>query len=213
MKVKIYSSIYGDYDTPINQIIKERPTLFADRKYKCNWNVVSKKIRAKNDRMRAKYFKCNPHKLFDCDVSIWIDGCGTIHTKDFVKICLEKLGDADMLAFRHPDRDCIYDEARFCHMFEKYINVDIMGQVEEYRRRGYPEHNGLWACGLLVRRHNKRTKKFNELWWKHIRKYTYQDQLSFPVCVKESGVKLQTLDLELNDNKLITFLTPHATIK
>ena len=213
MRTIIYSSIYGGYDKPINQCIKRKPVLFTDRRYDCKWNVQIKKKRAKNDRMRAKYFKCNPHKELNCDVSIYIDGCGTILTGKFVERCLELLGDNDMAAFVHHERDCIYDEAQFCHMFEKYIGVDIMGQVEEYRKRGWPEHAGLWACGLLIRRHNSRVKKFNELWWSHINKYTYQDQLSFPVCIKESGVGLATINLPLNENNLITFLTPHANNK
>lgn len=213
MKTIVYSSIYGGYDTPIKQRIKEMPVLFTDQILADGWHVKTREINRKGDRMKAKYFKCNPHRVLSCDASIWIDGSGTILDKDFVNKCIEYLGDADMLAFRHPDRDCIYDEAEFCYMFEKYRHEDIVGQVESYKAMGWPEHNGLWACGLLVRRHNKRTKKFNELWWKHINKYTYQDQLSFPVCVKESGVKLKTLELDLNDNKLITFLTPHASLK
>lgn len=213
MKTIVYSSIYGGYDTPIKQIIKEKPILFTDQLTVDGWSAKMKRVHKKNDRMRAKYFKCNPHKELDCDISIWIDGSGTIRDKNFVKRCIEYLGDADMLAFKHPDRDCIYDEAEFCEMFEKYRHVDIMGQVREYKNMGWPEHTGLWACGLLVRRHNNRTKRFNKLWWEHINKYTYQDQLSFPVCTWLSGVKLKTLELELNDNNLITFLTPHASLK
>lgn len=213
MKTIVYSAIYGQYDKPIRQIIKEKPLLFTDRFGAPGWNIRVKGVPYSGDRMKAKFFKCNPHKQLDCDVSIWMDGSGTIHDKEFINKCIEYLDGYDMLAFRHPDRDCIYDEAQFCHMFEKYRNVDILGQVEEYRKRGWPEHNGLWACGLLVRQNNERTRKFNELWWEHIKKYTYQDQLSFPICVAESGVKLKTLELPLNDNKLVTFLTPHANLK
>lgn len=213
MNTIVYSAIYGDYDKPINQCIKQKPILFSDKRHKCNWSVKVVKKRESSDRMRAKYYKCNPHKELKCDVSIYIDGSGTIKTGKFVERCLELLGDADIAAFVHHERDCIYKEAEFCHMFEKYIGVDIMGQVEQYRKEGWPEDAGLWACGLLIRRHNPRVKKFNELWWRHIRRYTYQDQLSFPVCVKRSGVKLKTINLPLNENNLITFLTPHASNK
>ena len=60
--------------------------------------------------MRAKYFKCNSHKL-DCDISVWIDGSAVIRTQDFVQWCLDQLGDGDIALIKHPDRDCIYDEA------------------------------------------------------------------------------------------------------
>ncbi len=214
MKVIVYSAIYGAYDEIRTLLLREKPTLFTDKYIdNKNWNIIVKKKKLGSPRMNAKYFKCNPHKELDCDVSIYIDGSATIHSAYFVKFCLEQLGNADIMAFRHHERDCIYDEADYCKDLEKYKNVDILKQVEKYRQDGYPTHAGLWACGLLVRRHNKKTKKFNELWWKHIRQYTYQDQLSFPVCIKESGVKLKTLELDLNNNKLITFLTPHASLQ
>jgi len=212
MNIKVYSAIYGGYDEVKVQPLKSKPILFTDGGNSDYWDVRVRQRPEQHPRMKAKYFKCNSHKL-DCDISIYIDGSGTMIGKDFVERCLEYLGDADMLAFKHPDRDCIYAEAEFCHMFAKYIDVDIMGQVEKYRQQGWPEHAGLWACGLLVRRNNERVRKFNKLWWKHINKYTYQDQLSFPICVKESGVKLKTLELPLNDNRLIMFLTPHASIE
>ena len=212
MKTVIYSSIYGDYDKPINQCIKRVPILFTDKKYDCHWKVKIKKRPEKSNRMKAKYFKVNSHKELDCDVSIYIDGCGTIKTGKFLKLCLELLGDNDIAVFRHHERNCIYKEAEFCKNFEKYKGVDIMAQVNAYRELGWQEEAGLWACGLIIRRHNKKVEKFNGLWWKHIKTYTYQDQLSFPVCVKESCVKLKTIDMDLNNNNLITFLTPHARL-
>lgn len=212
MKTIVYSAIYGDYDKPINQCINRRPVLFSDHDWDCDWDVKIKKKKG-SPRMAAKYFKCNPHKELNCDISIWIDGSGTIKTGKFIQRCVEMLGDYDMLAFKHNERDCIYKEADFCEWFEKYRNVDIRGQVEYYRKMGHPENAGLWACGLVVRKHNARTRRFNSLWWWHNKRFTYQDQLSFPICVKKSGVKLKTLELDLNDNNLITFLTPHGSLK
>lgn len=211
MKTIVYTAIYGNYDEPKRQPLLEKPTLFTDKVESEDWEVRKVKRRESSPRMKAKYFKCHSH-LISRGISIYIDGCGTMIGKDFIERCLEYLGDADMLAFKHPDRDCIYTEAEFCRAFKKYINSDIMGQVDDYRKQGWPEHAGLWACGLLVRRNNERVRRFNKLWWKHINKYTYQDQLSFPICVKESGVKLKTLELPLNDNRLIMFLTPHASL-
>lgn len=212
MKTIVYTAIYGDYDKPRKQPVEFKPRLYTDNLESEDWEVRKVNKKGKSPRMQAKWFKCHSH-IVSKGISIYIDGSGTMIGKDFVERCLEYLGDADMLAFKHPDRDCIYAEANFCQFMPKYQGVPVLEQVEEYRKQGYPAHAGLWACGLLVRRNNERVRKFNKLWWKHINKYTYQDQLSFPICVKESGVRLKTLELPLNDNRLVMFLTPHASNK
>ena len=175
MKTIVYTAIYGDYDDVKVQPVEVK--LFTEATH------PRKEL---HPRMKAKYFKCNSHKR-DCDVSIWIDGSAVIRTPEFERWCLEQLGDGDIALIKHPDRDCIYDEANFCQFMPKYQGVPVIEQVEEYKKRGYPAHNGLWACGLLIRRHNDKVKKFNKLWWEHNKKYTYQDQLSFPVCAREAG--------------------------
>lgn len=200
MKTIVYSAIYGDYDD-----IKVQPVevkLFTE---------TTHPRKESHPRMKAKYFKCNSHKL-DCDVSIWIDGSATIKTPDFEKWCLEQLGDGDIALIKHPDRDCIYDEANFCIFMDKYKDLPILEQVMEYAKQGYPQHNGLWACGLLIRRHNDKVKRFNKLWWEHNKKYTYRDQLSFPVCAKEVGLDIRTIDINLNSNNIVDFNTPHKSI-
>ena len=93
------------------------------------------------------------------------------------------------------------------------MGVPVIEQVEEYKKRGYPAHNGLWACGLLIRRNNDKIKKFNKLWWEHNKKYTYQDQLSFPVCAREVGLDIRTIDISnLLDNSVVVFSAPHKSM-
>lgn len=213
MKTIIYSAIYGDHDEPKKQPLGIKPILFTDSIESEDYEVRKVERKEVHPRMQAKYFKCMPHEVLDCDVSIWVDGNAMILQPGFVEWCLEQLGDNDIAVIKHPDRNCIYKEAIFCKGMAKYQDVDVLGQVAEYRQEGFPDDYGLWACGLLIRRHNKRIKKFNKMWWEHNLKYTYQDQLSFPVCVKRSGVKLKTINLPLNENNLITFLTPHASNK
>lgn len=201
MKTIIYTAIYGGYDDFKVQPVEVK--LFTE---------ATHPREEPHPRMQAKYFKCMPHEVLDCDVSIWIDGSATIKIPNFEKWCLDQLGNADIALIRHPDRDCIYDEANFCTFMDKYRNLPIIEQVMEYARQGYPQHNGLWACGLLIRRHNSRVKRFNKLWWRHNKEYTYQDQLSFPVCAKEVGLDIRTINIELNSNNVVDFNTPHKSI-
>lgn len=200
MKTIIYTAIYGGYDDFKVQPVEVK--LFTE---------ATHPRKEPHPRMQAKYFKCNSH-ILDCDVSVWIDGSAVIRTPEFEKWCLEQLGDGDIALIKHPERDCIYDEANYCQFMAKYAGVPVMEQVGEYGKQGYPAHNGLWACGLLIRRHNEKIKKFNKLWWEHNKKYTYQDQLSFPVCAREVGLDIRTINISnLLDNSVVVFNTPHKS--
>ena len=59
--------------------------------------------------------------------------------------------------FRHPERDCIYQESTIVKEFgyERPAIVDL--QMACYRARGYPEHNGLNLGGVIFRRHHDPT--------------------------------------------------------
>lgn len=207
MKTIIYSAIYGDYDKPKKQPLGIKPILFTDSIESEDYEVRKVHRAEEHPRMRAKYFKCMPHQVLDCDISIWIDGSATIKTPYFKEWCLEKLGDNDIALFKHPDRDCIYDEANVSRGMLKYKSLAILEQVMEYKRGGYPVHGGLWACGLLIRRHNDKVKKFNKLWWRHNNKYTYQDQLSFPICAREADLSIGTIGDNQWHNDIINFAT------
>jgi hypothetical protein len=211
----IYSAVYGGYD-----YLKEQPTqrgvryvMFTDRPQKSKtWDIViDKKFTDLHPRISAKWYKTHSHELFPNEVSIWIDGSATVINTLFAKKCEQFLGNNDMMCFVHPEgRRCIYQEAEYCKDMEKYKRVDIMGQVKAYQKKGYPEMNGLWACGLVVRRPTPKVAEFNRLWWKHNLQYTYQDQLSFPVLLQETGVNFKTLWLNQHDNNLVTFMNPHT---
>lgn len=200
-KVVVYSAIFGNYDQVKNQPVHVRV-----------FNEFNSLVDIEgHNRMKAKYYKCMPHEFLDCDYSIWIDGSATIHDPKFVKRCLEYLGKSEVMCFVHPEgRRCIYDEADYCEDMPKYRDQDIRGQVNAYRQEGYKENMGLWACGMVVRKHTKRVQIFNEMWWRENKDYTYQDQISFPYVAHKSGINLKTLWLNQRENDLITFNTPHA---
>ncbi len=122
-----------------------------------------------------------PDEIFDnYEYSAYVD-CKRPIKIDFDE-CVKKLGDADFLTRKHPKRDCIYDEAKFCiDKKGKKGNIrDIEKQIHDYRIAGYPEHNGLYFTHWLFRRHTARVKWFCEHWWKQLERYSHRDQISLP---------------------------------
>lgn len=182
MKALVYTSIYGGFDTPIEQPKQTVDTnfiMFSDIPIKSeSWFNVVEDRPEKTPRMQAKYRKLHPPVIVkDWNIKIWIDGSVKILREDFVEKCIEWIGDNNMLLFEHPDRDCIYDEAELSSTLPKYKGQRCMEQVAHYRKEGVPEYNGLYACTVIARRGD--TSKFDEAWWLENKEFGYQDQLSF----------------------------------
>lgn len=133
---------------------------------------------------------CIPDEIFDnYEYSIYVDCKRPIEINfDYLLGCLEP--QSDFLTRRHPARDCIYGEGLYCISKKKGLKEDILKQLDFYRSENYPAHNGLYATGLLLRRHTKKVKEFSRHWWEQIAKFSYRDQISLPYVGWKYGMKI-----------------------
>lgn len=140
--------------------------------------------------MEAKIYKVLSHQYVFADYSIWMDG--NIHLLIEPKRLVEEwLGDEYGLAvWKHFGRDCIYDEQRELDVWYPELHDETFAQVEKYRNEGYPEHNGLAECNVIVRKHNDKVKRFNEMWWSEICRHSQRDQLSFPYVASKTDINI-----------------------
>jgi hypothetical protein len=94
----------------------------------------------------------------------------------------------DMMICRHHERDCIYDEAEICKTWGLDYPERIDAQMERYRALGYPSHHGLYATGIIARRHDRpKLKAMCELWWNECRFGSRRDQLSLNFALWQSA--------------------------
>jgi hypothetical protein len=149
------------------------------------WPVSDDPVRS------AKFYKVNPHWFFpDCEYSFWLDGSCSLRVP--VSYLIERyLSNADIALFRHPLRDCVYDEAATCLGNELDDPGSIESQMDRYRAVGYPLKRGLHECTVLLRRHTPAMAALNELWWDEICRGSRRDQLSFDYCCWRLGVEPQ----------------------
>jgi hypothetical protein len=200
-KIAVYTTIFGDYDQlqPVpKQSVKADYYCITDNQkaimklYKgdpsCeDWQVIQVEQPRKDlhPRMRAKWFKIFPwecEKLLSYEKIIFFDGDLKINSPDFIEYCIQSMKN-DILLFRHPYRNCIYDEKKASEDMVKYQNENMEAQVNYYKRF-HPEKFGLWACTVIVRRPTFRIKALMMSWWHENIKFTWQDQLSFPVVCR-----------------------------
>jgi hypothetical protein len=243
MRSVIYTAIFGNYDDLKQPAVQDTDCDFICFTDQCLparvgvWNVVHVKTRAgMHPRMQAKRFKILSHEVipdgrlsfrhrlrrgawslrnrYMC--SIWVDGSLAIKGKSFAKdlLAAAAVADAGWAMFRHPDRDCIFEEATISATMEKYRGLPMFEQVEAYRREGVIEHSGLFACTVIARQEplNDLVRRVNELWWKENVKWTYQDQLSLPYVLTKTGTTVGVIPGNLWENQWFDWIT-HRTEK
>lgn len=128
---------------------------------------------------RARAVKILMHRMLpQAEYTIW-HGANVVLLKHPLEVLEEWLGQHQLAAFRHPHRDCIYQEAEVCKALRKGRADQIDRQVAAYRAQGYPEHNGLAAAWFLIRKHGTWVDQFDERWWHEVQTYSARDQLSF----------------------------------
>lgn len=154
----------------------------------------------------ARLPKILPHLLLpeDAECSIYHDGNFQLKQSP-MSMALQLLAEHDWAAHRHPCRRCIYREADVLLGERIGTRELVLNEIERYRLIEYPENNGLWANGLLVRRHTPAVKALCERWWRLFSIGCERDQLSFPVARQAEQVAVETIDAEIYQSPYMAF--------
>jgi len=208
--ITVFTSIIGGKDILLDDQITESANFiaFTDQKSKV-WKTLKPYDKFKNDRMNARIHKIMPHMFFDTEYSIWMDGNFKIKVpaKEIVSHFLQE---KDIAIWEHPGRNCIYDEAEACYKQNKETAEALGEQIKEYRKRGIPSQNGLYATGIIIRRHTKKINELNEKWWAECSRFSKRDQLSFAVTFPSEEINKIT-EGNIWKNKYFEIAAEHNT--
>jgi len=221
MSVAVLTSIYGGFDVP-----KVQPPQTVDAEWILvtdvpvdapGWKVIVEPRPHMHPCLAAKIAKCLPRLYTDADVTVWMDGSCQLVVPDALEQIIAGSKGMPIAQVRHPDRDCIYDEAAFCVPIAKYADLPMIQQVETYRKAGHPEHWGLWATGLIVRNYVppwggewKATNTLDRIgseWLVEQIRWGFQDQLSEVPLITNLG--MQTLPFPLHGSGLFEWHAGH----
>jgi Protein of unknown function (DUF616) len=200
-KVALYSAVYGDYDVPKPMPDFGVPAiLYTDRRglkvdgwrvrttTKAMPDAIKERFPELSPNLQAKYWKLFPGvAVAQADVTVWLDGnVDAMNPGRFVDAMLRALGD-DMLSLpKHPahGRDCIYQEISVCKSLWPAQANAYQDQADFYRHIGHPEHWGLFATGIMVRRNVPQIAQLGTYWWDEVTNRTVRDQVSLPVLLR-----------------------------
>lgn len=187
--IAIITAIYDNYDTlkpPIAQNGNRVQWVCVTDNYGLvdnnnGWTVMYQPRPKLHPNRAAKYPKMRPFDYTTARKSVWIDASFRVTSPEFARDMLDILDICDIAQFKHPWRDCVYHEADETLKLSRYADVHelIPAQMRKYREMlSHPDKWGLWATGVIARRHTEAIELFGEMWLSENLGHSYQDQLS-----------------------------------
>ncbi len=215
MKIALCTSITARKDDLKEQSFHEGVDriFFTDRPNDyigTSWSIFPACSLFTDPRRNSRASKILAHQyLHGYDYSVWIDG--SIHLQASPLDLIETyLSNADIAMFGHPTRNCLYKEAEGCTNAGFDGREGFVAQIENYRRVGYPENNGLNECAVILRRHNEQIARFNDMWWSEYCRYSSRDQISLPYVAHTLGIHIAPLPGRVSDNPGIATFHDHS---
>jgi len=196
----VYTAIFGDIDQLwsastngikhvafVDSIKEEIDTISCRPTHFPVWEQVVV-IPKWDNRRTARHYKTMPHlHMPNEDVWIWTD-CN-VRLTDTPQNIVKAYLTGEFATFKHPDRDCVYDEANFCAKVNKDNRETLMSQIERYHKEGMPTHWGLAETRVVLRRNNSLNNKLDTMWWDEIEHNSLRDQVSMPYVFWKMGLK------------------------
>lgn len=190
------SANYGRHDTvkPAPQgfdecILVTDDLATAAQAWRRGWRPVRHRLLGLDARTAAKIPKCRPDWFTDCEKSVWLDASVHVHDEALAQLAREMLDRDDFIVSVHPEsvdgptwtaRNCVLEEAVFCSGRPKTAGLPVVAQAEHYLELGMPPRWGLWAAGIIGRRHTSRVKELGSAWLLEQQRWTVRDQISLP---------------------------------
>lgn len=192
--VAIITAVFDGYDTlkpalPQEDVSVEWICVTDDASLRggaLGWTMVYEPRPGVHPNRAAKRPKFLPWEYTDAPASVWLDASLRIVSPHLAQ---EMIAYADPIAqYVHPWRDCVYTEADASIGIPKYDGEPIAAQADHYKQAGHPPEWGLWATTAIARQHTAEIRKFGERWLAEVEAWSFQDQVSHPYVLRETGL-------------------------
>lgn len=141
--------------------------------------------------------------------SLYIDGSFGLKREAYRPLVEGWLAKHDLAAFKHPWRDCAYDEIDECARLKKITPEQAERARSHLMLEGFPRHYGLWALGIIARRsHLNATQDYVMPAVFKLVQEMPRDQVWFPYVmwkIKGSRERIHTVDANIYTNPWFTF--------
>jgi len=158
-------------------------------------------------KKQSREVKINIHKFIEADLYIYIDA--NYKVMGDLNAFASQYFKGGYLTMQHPNRRCIYQEAKAVIQIQK-DNADVVGnQMLAYQKERMPANHGLYMNGFFIR-----DNSFNDIceqWYNEVEKHSYRDQLSLYYILWKNKKKVTAYGRGVFRNLLS--LQPHRIVK
>lgn len=222
-KTAIYTAIFGNKDECIKPsfVTPECDFIcFTDHDMRSDvWRMVKVEPILNDPTRSARHYKILAHRfLSDYEYSIWVDG-NMLVRGDVTRLVDAYLASHPMAVYDHAQtrmdpRNSVAQEvaaliARAAKRKEDNVEM-VKKQLEQYRKEGFPDTNGLISSMVMLRKHHHPdVVKAMEGWWKEIQTYSNRDQVSFNYVAWKHKLDFIYMNGDSRDNKFFLW-RPHV---
>ena len=203
-RVAVLSANLGSYDVTMPWTPQRAPAgVTIDVHRFTDANFPPRRL-AMTSRLQAGLLKMFGHEFVPgYDLYLWVDASCSLLNPDAVAWFLARIGTADLLLFRHPDRGSVREEyefmkARMARPGETYLNSRYAGEWldEQYAALVAAGHAeiGLFASTAFLYRNVPTVRAMLKDWWFWKSRYLLHDQLALPYVVAQSGASMRVLE-------------------
>lgn len=214
MRVAILSANLGHYDRYIPWPALEVPRGSTVDVYRFTDENFPPRPLAMTSRLQVGLVKMFPwDSAPGATHYLWIDGSCTPRAHA-VAWFLERLGNAEIAVFRHPDRRTIREEVMFmldrmARPGETYLNARYKGEriaelYDAIRNSDYTD-DALYASTAFLCRPTIRVTRAFEAWWLSKTKFCLHDQIAWPWILKMHGVDVRVIEEHYLKCEALTF--------
>ena len=169
MKKVIYTVLTGNYDK-----LEQPRAVDSSYDYVCFtdktgqdgvWQLREIPFASDSAVLRARWAKLHPHALLsEYDLSVFMDANLCIASPFFYDQLVAC--QAPLALLEHPQRDCVYEELRYCYLKDKISTKAAFSQWKKLKGMDMPAHAGLYETNVVLRRHNlPEVVALDQLWW------------------------------------------------
>lgn len=205
----VYTTVFGE-TKPLHE-----PAIDTDARFVCftdqpissqRWEIIRTPVTATPAR-DCRRLKQLSHVVFpEATSTLWIDSCFSLRMDPLEVAAMHE---EPVVAFRHPHRSRITDEAEVIIDYGKAREDSIRSQLAAYRADGFDTEASpqtrLTAGGFLIRRHTEAVKRFNESWHHEVQARSLRDQMSLDYALWKTRVSVGYLQGTHLDNRYAQF--------
>lgn len=203
-KKAVYTCITGNYDSLIQHTYADPEWdyyCFTDQKDCLEqktagiWHILPLQYQTDNKQLTGRWHKTHPHCILpDYEQSIYIDGNINVLSPYLFEITEKNEKDTILGQFKHPVRDCIYDEILACLAGKKESRKKLENVKNMLVQNRFPPHWGLSETGILFRKHHSPLcRQLMDEWWYMLENVSVRDQVSLMFILWKNKLQPQWL--------------------